>query len=197
MFSLPAKNEEVKKQLQQYDHSWQWPYLWECGVALGRWVLDHPNLVKDKLVYDLGTGQGTALIAAKKAGAKICIGVDCCVYAEFTLAANSDRNNVATMAYIKDIFNAKIAENSVILASDLVYGQSTSDDILECLAELGEHSTVIISVSGRTNPAYEVKHPKFHHVMNYDVPCFTSGLELTESMPVSLWTCNPLIIKDL
>lgn len=197
MLSLPKKNDSVKKLLQDDGHSWQWPYLWECGVALARWVLDNPSVVKDKLVYDLGTGQGTVAIAAKKAGAKISIGVDCCIFSEFTLAANGDRNNVIVTPYIKDVFRAKIAEQSVIFASDLIYGQSSSNELLDCLAELGETSTVVIAQSGRQNPPYEIKHEAFHHLMSYDVPCFTPGLETIETMPVSLWTCNSLILKDL
>ncbi len=196
-FCLPEKNEEVKKALQDNKHSWQWPYLWECGVTLGRWILDNPELVKGKVVYDLGTGQGTACIAAAKAGAKISIGVDCCVFADYTLATNGDRNNVIVSPYVKDIFQAKIAEQSVIFASDLVYGQPTSDSLLDYLAELGKTSTVVIAQSGRQNPLYEIKHEAFHHVMSYEIPCFTPGLELVESMPVSLWTCNSLILQEL
>ncbi|MDC3266441.1 50S ribosomal protein L11 methyltransferase [bacterium] len=197
MFCLPSKNDNVKKSLQDNNHSWQWPYLWECGVALARWVLDNPSVVKDKLVYDVGTGQGTVAIAAKKAGAKISIGIDCCVFTEFTLATNGDRNGVIITPYIKDLFRSKIAEQSIIFASDLVYGQNTSNDLLDCLAELGQTSTVIIAQSGRQNPPYEIKHEAFHHLMSYDVPCFTPGLETVETMPVSLWTCNSLILKDL
>lgn len=197
MFCLSKKDDEVKKALQEGHHSWQWPYLWECGVALARWVLDNRNVVNDKLVYDIGTGQGTVAIAAKKAGAKISVGVDCCVYSEFALAVNSERNNVITASYTKDIFKAKIAEQSVVFASDLVYGQSTSDSILDYLAELGKTCTVVIAQSGRTNPKYEIQHPEFNHLMNYEVPCFTPGLELTETMPVSLYTCNSLILQDL
>lgn len=197
MFCLPSKNDGVKKILQQHGHSWQWPYLWECGVALGRWILDNPTVVKDKLVYDLGTGQGTVAIAAKKAGAKISIGVDCCVFSDFAVGSNSDRNNEIVTSYNIDIFNAKIAEQSVIFAADLLYGQPTSNDLLDYLAELGELCTVVIAQSGRTNPKYEINHPAFHHLIDYDVPCFTPGLELVESMPVSLYTCNSLILQDL
>lgn len=196
-FCLPQKDDQVKKLLQDGHHSWQWPYLWECGVALGRWILDNPFHVNNKLVYDIGTGQGTVAIAAKKAGAKISIGVDCCVYSDFALATNSERNNVVTVSYIKDVFKARLAENSVIFASDLVYGQQTSEDLLNYLAELSKTSLVIIAQSGRTNPPYEIKHESYHHLMSYDIPCFTPGLELMETMPVSLWTCNPLILQHL
>lgn len=197
MFCLPKKDDEVKKLLQDNDHSWQWPYLWECGVALGRWIIDNSSIVKDKVVYDLGTGQGTVAIAAKRAGAKISIGIDVCVFSEFAVAVNSDRNNEIVTAYTKDIFKAKIAEQSVIFASDVIYGQKSSDDLLNYLAELGQTSTVIIAQSGRQNPLYEVKHEAFHHLMSYDVPCFTPGLETIETMPVSLWTTNSLILQDL
>ena len=197
MFCLPSRNDEVKKALQDNRHSWQWPYLWECGVALARWVLDNPSLVEGKVVYDVGTGQGTVAIAAKKAGAKISIGLDTCVYSDFVLSTNSSENKTATVGYTTDLFRAKIAEQSVIFASDLVYGQQTSEALLDKLAELGQTSTVVIAQSGRQNPPYEIKHERFHHVMSYDVPCFTPGLETIETMPVSLWTCNPLILKDL
>ena len=197
MYCLSKKDNDVKEALTSNGQSWQWPYLWECGVALSRWILDNPSIVKDKLVYDVGTGQGTVAIAAKKAGAKISIGVDCSVFSEFTLQNNSERNGVITACYTKDIFQAKIAEQSVVFASDVIYGQQTSDMLLERLIEIGETSTVIIAQSGRTNPKYEVNDDRVHHIMDYDVPCFTPGLEITETMPVSLYTCNPLILQDL
>ena len=197
MYCLSKKDNDVKEALTGNGQSWQWPYLWECGVALSRWILDNPSIVKDKLVYDVGTGQGTVAIAAKKAGAKISIGVDCSVFSEFTLQNNSERNGVITACYTKNIFQAKIAEQSVVFASDVIYGQQTSDMILERLIEIGETSTVIIAQSGRTNPKYEINDDRIHHIMDYDVPCFTPGLEITETMPVSLYTCNPLILQDL
>jgi predicted nicotinamide N-methyase len=197
MLCLPALDNDIKSQLKEHGHSWQWPYLWECGVALARWIIDNPNIVKDKIVYDLGTGQGTAAIAAKMAGAKISIGIDCCVFSEFVLSNNCDRNNQIVTSYNIDIFKAKIAEQSIIFASDLVYGQSTSDQLLDYLAHLGKTSTVIIAQSGRTNPKFEIQHPEFYHLMEYTIPCFTPGLEIVDSMPVSLWTTNSLILKDL
>lgn len=197
MFCLYKKDDNVKKMLQDNRQSWQWPYLWECGVALSRWILDNPNIVKDKLVYDIGTGQGTSAIAAKMAGAKISIGIDCCVFSEFALQINSERNNVATISYTRDLFRAKIAEQSVIFASDLIYGQQTSDMILDYLVELGKTSTVIFAQSGRTNPKYEINRSDVYHIMDYNVPCFTPGLEVVETMPVSLYTCNSLILQDL
>lgn len=196
-YCLKERDDGVKKLLVDNGHSWQWPYLWDCGAVLGRWILDNSDVVRDKVVYDLGSGQGTAAIAAKAAGAKISIAIDCCVYSEFAIATNSDRNNQIVASYVKDAFTAKIAEQSVIFASDLIYGQKTSDALLDHLADLGEASTVIIAQSGRQNPPYQVDHPRFHHLMSYSVVCSTPGLEAVETMPVSLWTTNPLILQGL
>lgn len=201
LFCLPKKNNEVNQLLEEKKQSWQWAYLWECGVVLARYILDHPNIVQNKVVYDLGTGQGTVAIAAKKAGAKISIGLDCSAFPQFTLNENSSRNNVNTLFYSKNVFDAKIAEDSIIFASDLVYGQGSSNRLIEHLVELGKTSTVIISVSGRNldnpklSPKYEVTHPAFYHLMNYEVECGTPGLEPTKNTSVSLWTTNSLILQ--
>jgi len=180
--------DELKTMMKDNGHSWQWPYIWECGAALARFILDNPTLVRDKVVYDLGTGQGTALIAAKKAGAKIAVGVDTCVFSQFTVEVNSERNNAHTLFLKKDILTAKIPDNCVIFASDLVYGQSTSDVLLEKLYNLSETSTVIISQSNRPNPRYEITHPSFYKIQDVDVPVFTPRLEVVNPMPITLYS---------
>jgi predicted nicotinamide N-methyase len=53
-----------------------WAFCWGSGQALARYVLDHPERVKDKYIVDLGTGSGIAGIAAARAGAKTVVAVD-------------------------------------------------------------------------------------------------------------------------
>lgn len=180
--------DELKEQLKENHHSWQWPYIWECGAALARFILDNPSLVRDKIVYDLGTGQGTVAIASKKAGAKLVVGVDTCVYSQFALETNSERNKVQTLFLKKDILQAKIPDNCVIFASDLVYGQSTSEMLMERLYSLSQTSTVIISQSNRPNPRYEITHPSFYKIRDVDVPVLTPRLEVINPMLVSLYS---------
>ena len=187
LFALPAINNDIKKQLQAQDHSWQWPYIWECGIGLARWILDNPNVVKDKIVYDLGTGQGTVAIAAKMAGAKISIGIDTCVYSDFVLTVNSERNKVQTLGYNTTLFKAKIADKSIVFASDVVYGQSSSSSIMDKFVDLSKESTVIISQSGRTNPSYDIIDPRFLLLQEYMISTLTPGLENVETIPVRLY----------
>jgi predicted nicotinamide N-methyase len=46
-----------------------WAFPWAGGQALARYVLDHPDVVADQTVLDLGSGSGLVAIAAAYAGA--------------------------------------------------------------------------------------------------------------------------------
>jgi predicted nicotinamide N-methyase len=190
---------ELKPLLIQNKQSWQWPYLWESGVALARWILDlyHEPFIKDRLVFDIGTGQGAALIAAKKRGAKIAVGVDCCVFSELVLACNSERNKVTTVSYTKDLFKATIPDGSLILASDLIYGQPTSKDLMDKLVDLSQTSDVVIAqATGRRNPKFEINDDNFYKFAQYSIPTFTPKLELDPEMEVTLYSVGkPLELK--
>ena len=45
-----------------------WAFCWGSGLALARWLLDHPEIVRNKKVADLGPGSGVVAIAAALAG---------------------------------------------------------------------------------------------------------------------------------
>src|SRR5258705_7435435 len=47
---------------------WAWP--WAGGQALARYVLDTPEVVRDRRVLDVGAGGGIVAIAAARAGAR-------------------------------------------------------------------------------------------------------------------------------
>ena len=47
-----------------------WAHYWAGGLALARYVLDHPGAVAGRRVLDLGAGSGLVGIAAAKAGAR-------------------------------------------------------------------------------------------------------------------------------
>lgn len=53
-----------------------WAFCWGSGQALARHVLDHPALVRDRRVVDLGTGSGIVALAAARAGARDVVAID-------------------------------------------------------------------------------------------------------------------------
>src|SRR3546814_5335820 len=50
------------------DEAPYWAHYWAGGLALARYILDHPERVAGRRVLDLGAGSGLVAIAAMKAG---------------------------------------------------------------------------------------------------------------------------------
>ena len=46
-----------------------WAFAWAGGLALARYLLDHPETVRGRHVIDIASGSGLVAIAAAKAGA--------------------------------------------------------------------------------------------------------------------------------
>src|SRR5262245_54484985 len=72
-----------------------WAFPWAGGQALAHYVLDHPELVRGKLVLDLASGSGLVAIAAAKAGAAEVIANDIDPMCEAAVAVNAVLNGVA------------------------------------------------------------------------------------------------------
>lgn len=46
-----------------------WAFYWPGGQAITKYILDHPRVVKGKIILDIGSGCGASSIAAIKMGA--------------------------------------------------------------------------------------------------------------------------------
>ena len=53
-----------------------WAFAWAGGLAIARYLLDHPELAAGKRVLDIATGSGLCAIAACKAGAASVMAAD-------------------------------------------------------------------------------------------------------------------------
>lgn len=71
---------------------WAWP--WAGGQALARYVLDHPELVRDLAVADIGSGGGIVAIAAALAGARRVTAIDIEPFAIEAARLNAAANGV-------------------------------------------------------------------------------------------------------
>src|SRR5512141_464848 len=53
-----------------------WAFAWAGGLAIARYLRDHPEAVDGGRVFDLGSGSGLCAIAALEAGASEATGAD-------------------------------------------------------------------------------------------------------------------------
>lgn len=93
-----------------------WAFCWGAGMALARYVLDHPERVRGKRVVDFGAGSAVAGIAAARAGAASVVAVDIDPVALDMAAHNAALNGVA----IETALEVPAAWD-VLLASDVLY----------------------------------------------------------------------------
>jgi len=126
---------------------WAWP--WAGGLALARYVLDHPATVRGLTVADVGAGGGIVAIAAALAGARAVSAIDIEPFAIEACRLNAQANGV-TIAVSEADPAGTDAGWDVILAGDLWYESELATRMepwLRSLATSG--ATVLIGDLGR------------------------------------------------
>jgi predicted nicotinamide N-methyase len=126
---------------------WAWP--WAGGLALARFVLDHPATVRGATVADIGSGGGIVAIAAALAGARETTAIDIEPFAVEACRLNGAANAV-TLAVSEADPAGTDAGWDVVLAGDLWYESELAarmEPWLRSLAARG--ATVLIGDLGR------------------------------------------------
>jgi predicted nicotinamide N-methyase len=103
-----------------------WAHYWGGGLALARYLLDHPALVRDRRVIDLGTGSGIVGIAACLAGASHVRAVDIDPYAIVAARLNATANGVELEALLDDLTVSPAPRADVLAIGDLFYDPDTA-----------------------------------------------------------------------
>jgi predicted nicotinamide N-methyase len=80
-----------------------WAFGWAGGLALARYVLDHPRVVRGRTVFDLASGSGLVAIAAARAGASAVAGSDLDPLAVAAIDLNARANGVRVAAAVTDV----------------------------------------------------------------------------------------------
>lgn len=106
-----------------------WAFCWGSGQALARYLLDHPELVKDRVVADFGAGCGVQAIAAMRAGARAAVAVDIDPHALEACRRNAHLNGVEL-----SVARELPSQYDVLLASDVLYEVGNRQLIEEQLA---------------------------------------------------------------
>ena len=99
-----------------------WAFCWGSSLALAQWLTDHPTVVKNKRVADIGSGSGVVAIAAKQAGATQVWGCDNDEQALLATQTNAELNHVdiKLCADISDLPK----DLDLILMADVLYDRS-------------------------------------------------------------------------
>lgn len=96
-----------------------WSFCWASGQVLAQWLLEHPDVVRDKVVLDFGTGSGVVAVSAALAGAARVIACDLDPAALDAAAANAELNGV-TLAFCDD-WNRRPEGIDLVVAADVLY----------------------------------------------------------------------------
>jgi predicted nicotinamide N-methyase len=161
-----------------------WAFPWAGGQALARHVLDHPEMVRGKVVLDLASGSGLVAIAAAKAGAAVVEANDIDPMCEAAIAVNAELNGVAVEYAGGDLLGGAMPEADVILAADVFYEETPARRFLAFLQQA--HAAGISVLAGDPGRTYFPK-AAFRLLAEYDVE---TSMEI-ENNPVKqarVWT---------
>ncbi len=161
-----------------------WAFAWAGGQALGRYVLDHSELVRGKSVLDLASGSGLVGIAALKAGAASVDVADIDAIAREAALLNAAANRVALCLMETDLLTQPTTKSwDVILAGDIFYERDTAQRAFDFLTQQAARGgAVLIGDPGRS---YLPK-DRLARIADYRVPV-TRDLEDTEIKHTSVW----------
>jgi predicted nicotinamide N-methyase len=164
-----------------------WAFPWAGGQALAHYVLDHPEVVRGKVVLDLASGSGLVAIAAAKAGAAAVIANDIDPMCEAAVAVNAKLNGVDIDYVGDDLLGVAIDDlpgADVMLAADVFYEETPARRFLEFLQRVRADGIEIFAGDpGRTYFPRDA----FRQVAEYSVETSTE----IENKPVKtarVWT---------
>jgi predicted nicotinamide N-methyase len=144
-----------------------WAFAWAGGQALARYLLDHPDLVAGRSVFDLASGSGLVAIAAAFAGAAAVTASEVDQLAAAAIALNAEANDVVVSCARGDALDGDGAGAEVVLAGDVFYERPMADRVLPFLERArARGATVLIGDPGRTY----LPRTRFEALATYEVP---------------------------
>jgi len=160
-----------------------WAFAWAGGQALARYLLDHPETVRDRQVIDIASGSGLVAIAAARAGAAAVTGYDIDPLAIAAIVLNAAANGVTVLAVQADVLDTGDLGPDVLLVADAFYERELARRVTR-FAERGQArgADVLIGDFGR---AY-LPRDRLTPLAAYDVPGL-SALEDNDVKRTTIW----------
>ena len=98
-----------------------WAFAWSGGLAISRYLLEHPEEVAGKRVLDVGSGSGLCAIVASRRGAGSVDAIDIDPLAEAAVGVNARANGVRVGLIRAAVGDVPADGYDVILAGDVSY----------------------------------------------------------------------------
>ncbi len=127
-----------------------WAFAWGGGLAIGRYLRDHPEVVAGRRVFDLASGSGLCAIAAMRTGAAVATGVDIDAFAVAAIELNARANGCRIATLRRDVLDEDPPDVDVILAGDCWYEAGLADRVLPWLRRARDRGIdVLVGDPGR------------------------------------------------
>jgi predicted nicotinamide N-methyase len=127
-----------------------WAFAWAGGLAIGRYLRDHPEAVAGRRVFDVASGSGLCAIAAMHAGATEASGADIDAFAAAAIERNARANGWRVTVVRRDVLDEDAPEADVILAGDCCYDAGLAERVLPWLHRARDRGIdVLIGDPGR------------------------------------------------
>ncbi len=110
-----------------------WAFAWGGGLAIGRYLREHPESVAGRRVFDLASGSGLCAVAAMNAGAAAATGADIDPFAGAAMALNARANSQRISVVGHDVLDEEPPDADVILAGDCWYEARLAERVLPWL----------------------------------------------------------------
>jgi predicted nicotinamide N-methyase len=110
-----------------------WAFAWAGGLAIGRYLRDHPEVVAGRRVFDIASGSGLCAIAALHAGAARATAADIDPFATAAIEINARANGRRVTVVRGDILDQEPPDADIVLAGDCCYESRLAVRILPWL----------------------------------------------------------------
>jgi predicted nicotinamide N-methyase len=110
-----------------------WAFAWAGGLAIGRYLREHPEAVAGRRVFDLASGSGLCAIASMRAGAAAATGADIDPFAAAAIRLNAQANGCRVSVVSRDVLDEEPPDFDVVLAGDCWYEAGLARRVLPWL----------------------------------------------------------------
>jgi predicted nicotinamide N-methyase len=127
-----------------------WAFAWAGGLAIARYLEEHPDEVVGKQVVDFATGSGLCAIVAMRLGGAKVTAIDVDPFSEAAVALNARANGVKVGFVGRDVLDEPPPAADVLLAGDTWYEGPFAERVLPWLRRASESGTrVLVGDPGR------------------------------------------------